>query len=242
MPELELIIEKLSDAKNQDFETNPEFRLWLTLLPSRSFPVSILQNGIKIVIEPPRGIKNNMTRIYNTIATSQMDFLFYESCKKPQPWRKMFFGLAFFHTLIRERRKFGPLGWNVQYEFNESDFRISMRQLNVMLSKYEKIPYSALLYLTGECNYGGRVTDLWDVRILSYLLSDFYNDDILYDHYRFSSLPQYFAPADSLYIDDYIGYIDKLPPVDSTEVFGMHENALITLARKETSEFFNAIL
>ena len=117
-----------------------------------------------------------------------------------------------------------------------------MRQLNVMLAKYEKIPYSALLYLTGECNYGGRVTDFWDGRILNYLLSDFYNDDILYDHYRFSSLPHWYAPPDSLYIDDYIAFIEKLPSSDSIEVFGMHENALISLARKETSEFFNAVL
>ena len=37
-----------------------------------------------------------------------------------------------------------------------------------------RIDYPALLYLTGECNYGGRVTNDKDRRLISTILQDYY--------------------------------------------------------------------
>ena len=38
----------------------------------------------------------------------------------------------------------------------------------------DEIPFKTITYLTGECNYGGRVTDQQDRRLLLTLLHDYY--------------------------------------------------------------------
>lgn len=57
MPKLE---ELIAGFTADDLEYNPEFRLFLTSMPCDYFPISILQNGIKLTNEPPKGIKSNI--------------------------------------------------------------------------------------------------------------------------------------------------------------------------------------
>ena len=54
-----------------------------------------------------------------------------------------------------------------------------------------------MLYLTGECYYGGKVTDDHDRRILNSLLLDFYNDEAtdFSKIYNFApNVPEYYIP------------------------------------------------
>lgn len=107
MPALDNIIEGIKEIEGSTF------RIWLTAMPSPKFPVTILQNGVKTTIEPPKGLKNNILGSYMAIDETE-----FESCEKPSAYKSLMWGLCFFNAVCLERRKFGPLGWEIMYQFS----------------------------------------------------------------------------------------------------------------------------
>ena len=164
LPTLERIVEEIRPGS-----TNEAFRLWLTAMPNPKFPVAILQGGVKMTLEPPKGMRANLQGSFLTLEND-----WFEGSRKPDQFKKLCFGLCFFHALLLERKKFGPLGWNIRYDFSDSDQRISHDHLRIFLDDpaFPEAPFAALSYLTGECNYGGRVTDDMDRRTLMNILAD----------------------------------------------------------------------
>lgn len=182
MPSLERLVEQIDPE-----HVHKDFRLWLTSMPSPKFPVMILQNGSKMTVEPPRGIKANLLKSYNTISD---DFL--NSCTgRVDVFKYLLFSLCLFHGVTLERRKFGPLGFNIPYEFTDGDLRICFSQLKMFLIEYSEIPYKVLKYTAGHINYGGRVTDDWDRRCIMNILEDFYNADVVDENFCYDESKVY---------------------------------------------------
>jgi len=231
MPKLDHIIDGFTFDK-----VNKDFRLWLTSMPTEKFPVAILQNGVKSTVEPSKGLKANLLRTYTTYNEEYLN-----SCPKQQPWRKLLFSLSFFHAVVQERRKFGSLGWNIPYEFTDGDLQICTKQLNMYLNDYDDIPYKVLKYIIGEINYGGRVTDNWDRRLIMNILEDFINPKVLEDGHKFTQSALYYTISGYSY-NSYINYIKSLPLEETTDIFSMHENANITFAQQEAQSLCNSLL
>ncbi|MGH0158836.1 UNVERIFIED_CONTAM: hypothetical protein FKN15_061612 [Acipenser sinensis] len=110
LKDLEKSLERVS-------KPHPDFQLWLTTDPTKDFPIGILQKSLKVVTEPPNGLKLNMRATYFKISYDML-----EGCPHPA-FKSLVYVLAFFHAVVQERRKYGKIGWNVPYDFNESDFQ-----------------------------------------------------------------------------------------------------------------------
>lgn len=92
----------------------------------------------------------------------------------------------------------------------------------MFLDEYpDKVPFDAIRYLTGECNYGGRVTEAQDRVLMATILADCYNEKIFDDNYKLSPSGIYYAPRFMDY-DGYIDYLNTLPKNPEPEVFGLH--------------------
>lgn len=152
----------------------------------------------------------------------------------------MLFGLCMFHAVIQERKKFGPLGWNIIYEFNDSDREFAFNTLK-MYCAGGFIPWDALEYITGEITYGGRVTDMWDLRCLKTILKLFFAPHTLEEGYIYCPSGTYYCPQYEK-LQDYRDFIETLPLIEQPEIFGMHENANIAFQVKETQSILRTIL
>ena len=131
--------------------------------------------------------------------------------------------------------KFGPLGWNVNYDFNEGDCETSVTMINNFLAMgAEQIPWDAITYMIGTINYGGRVTDDNDMRLLLGLMTMYVSPAVLNEpNYSFSASGVYHIPADDS-MTGFLDYLGTLPTHDPPELFGLSENSNITVQKSES--------
>lgn len=146
-------------------EVDPNFRLWITCEPHPAFPIGLLQMSIKMTDEPPMGLKAGLKKAFGWL---NQDWL--EAVNRDE-WRPMLHALCFLHTIVVERRKFGALGWNIPYEFNQSDFEASAMYMRTHMTDVElrkgHVSWTAVQYMICDVQYGGRITDNLDRRLFN---------------------------------------------------------------------------
>merc|ERR1711959_592835 len=81
-------------------------------------------------------------------------------------WKRLLFVMCFLHSTVQERRKFGPLGWSIPYEYNTGDITACLTFLEKHLfSRSGGISWSTVQYMVSSVQYGGKITDDLDRRL-----------------------------------------------------------------------------
>jgi dynein heavy chain len=185
-------------------------------------------------------------------------------------WHKLIYVLAFFKTTVQERRKFGPLGWCIPYEFNASDFSASLAFMSSQITDavfnsrmvYEDSFWQTVRYGVCEIHYGGRVTDELDRRLIKTIGEHFFNNQRVFDGTKGGEKyaaenafldgqvtkvdnqvkGDYPIPADCTQVSMYIQHVNNMPGTDSPDVFGLHALADVKLRRDQANEIFQTII
>jgi dynein heavy chain len=84
-----------------------------------------------ILFSFPLGIRAGLLATYSGMSQEMLD-----QCDVWQ-YIPLVYTISFLHTIVQERRKFGPLGWNIPYEFNLSDWLASCMFANNHLNEID---------------------------------------------------------------------------------------------------------
>lgn len=201
----------------------------MTTETSHHFPISLLQNGVKITKEAPQGLKENLLRTYKS--EPMINPKFYSGCPaKYREFTRLLYGFAFFHAVIQVRKQFGTFGWNADYDFDESDFFISVSQLQRFINKTGAVEFKGISMLTTECNYGGKIDSDWEREKLRTILGDYFNEGVISDS-TFEFYPTekhtYGIPRKFEYRDMLMHIEKEIPSVPSPCIYDIHPNAQI---------------
>jgi dynein heavy chain len=235
MMKLEKICEDI-DVSN----TSLDFRLWMSTYSDKKFPLSILQNSIKIAFDSPYELKQTLTWAYKSELVKDKEF--FEGCPgKDKTFSKLLYGFCLFHAIVRERKNFGCLSWNFEYDFDESDLQTSIIQLKNWINQYDKVPFKALIFLL-ECNYGGKIIDIQDKFYIDNLITDYCNHKVISDvNYDFDSIPAYRAPKRIEYKEHLKHIRNNIPNNASPEDFFFDKNVALIKNSNKVKVFVNSL-
>ena len=218
-------------------EMHRNFKLWLTTDFHKDFPIGLLQISHKFTNEPPQGLRASLKRTYANIQQDTIDYSNHPT------WPNLLYAVAFLHNVVQERKKFGAIGWNVAYDFNRADFMASCQFIMNHLDDLDPkrgISWSTICFMLGEVQYGGRVTDDYDRRLLIVFTHVWFNETIAEHGYKFYA--GYPLPHNCKTVEEFQDFISDLPSQDFPEVFGLHANADISFQINTAKGILDEIL
>jgi dynein heavy chain len=203
--------------------------------------------SIKITNEAPVGLKAGMKRSYQWVTQDTLDTIGVFLAKE---WRTLLYTMCFLHSIVQERRKFGPVGWSIPYEFNQGDLSASVQFLQNHMAEMEskktkEVTWSTVRYMVAQIQYGGRITDDWDRHLMDTYAKRFLRSEIFEDKFQFYTgyiIPCKDKSGANVDIASFRTAVEDIPMTDNPEVFGLHPNADLTVRLQQFGAMILTIL
>ncbi|KPP72257.1 cytoplasmic dynein 2 heavy chain 1-like, partial [Scleropages formosus] len=132
-------------------------------------------------------------------------------------------------NLIRTYESWSPeQGWTKFYEFSLSDLRAGFEIIDRLFEGAKEVQWEFVRGLLESAIYGGRIDNLWDLRVLRSYLEQFFNPHLISGSAvrgkRAAAFPAQINLPSSCSITDYRSIIDNLPEDDRPAFFGLPAN------------------
>eukprot|EP01135_Chromosphaera_perkinsii_P005308 Nk52_evm1s338 gene=Nk52_evmTU1s338 len=222
---LHLVINWLPDLEKEikSLKVHKNFRLWLTTEHHDKFSAILLQNSLKVTYEAPPGVKKNLLMTYDSWTP---DFI-----SKGTPLRSQaLFILAWFHAIMQERRTYIPQGWTKFYEYTRADLRAAAEIIDTLCTRSSNPQWVFVHGLFENAIYGGRVDNMYDFRVVSAYVTNFFNTEVFgmltggASSRLTKKLGANLALPTSNHHGDYMALINSLGDADTPSIFGLPPN------------------
>ena len=211
LPQLEFICEGLDEDTS-----SADFRLWITTKYSEQFPIPILQNCVKVTLEEPNHVKNNLEQAY---LPSKQNTIKYEGL--PDELKRLSLSNSFFHGLINERTRLHSVGWNKDYVFPTRDKQLSFEYLQSYFNSNNLTSLKSIAGFLCSCVVGSGIEDEVDSLALISILARFCETRVLKeDGIALDDAGKYKITKFDHY-EDLLLYIKTLPDVANPSFLGL---------------------
>lgn len=157
-----------------------QFKLFITMEVKKNVSVNLIRRSRTMMFEPPSGVKTSLITCLKSISLPMQ-------LSKPIEKYRLFFMLSWLHSIVTERLRYKSVGWTKTYDFNDSDFDMAAKLIDVLMERASetktniapsKIPWDALQTLISRTVYGGKIDREADQVVVDILVKQYFNENV----------------------------------------------------------------
>mmetsp|Transcript_1490 Transcript_1490/g.2131 ORF Transcript_1490/g.2131 Transcript_1490/m.2131 type:complete len:4632 (-) Transcript_1490:106-14001(-) len=225
-------------------EPHNDFRIFMTMEVNPRVPTNLIRMSNVVILEPPSGLRSSMQRIFKSLPAARVN-------RAPAERSRLYFLLAWLHSIILERLRYTPVGWTKTFEFSEADQRCAMDSIDEWVDRVaqgrlnvdpEKLPWDAIRESLKKTIYGGRVDNKFDQKRLEAFVGKLFSPRSFGLNFPIASfhdekekkLRTLLKVPDQRNFEGFNKWVKGMEDLESPEYLGLPSNAKVLLQREQT--------